>query len=129
MIMGIKFYEAIQEGKRFRIEGTYPIGAYLYVFDLNSNHEYCDYDYLQDDIDMCKKCANDIFHVPYELWRELPEETLPYSDPEVEMSWCTALVQPISLASKPKVSDAISGENSEVEQTDTKQSIDAPIEK
>jgi len=41
----------------------------------------------------------------------------------------TAIVMLISSALKPQVSDAISGENSEVEQTDTKQSLDNLDEK
>ena len=40
-----------------------------------------------------------------------------------------ALVQPISSAPKPQVSDAISGEKPESDQVDTKQSTDEPIEK
>ena len=39
------------------------------------------------------------------------------------------VVHEVSSAPKPQVSDAISGENMEVEQTDTKQSVDEPIEK
>ena len=39
------------------------------------------------------------------------------------------VVPPISLAPEPQVSEAISVENLEVEQIDTKESVDEPIEK
>ena len=40
-----------------------------------------------------------------------------------------ALAQPISSVPNPHASDAISGKNSEVEQTDTKESVDDSDEK
>ena len=52
--------------------------------------------------------------------------------PKLENIWRmdkSVLVQKVSSAPKPQISDAISGENMEVEQTDTKKLIDAPIEK
>ena len=41
----------------------------------------------------------------------------------------SVFVHPVSSAPKPQVSDAISGENSEVEQTDAKKSVDDSDEK
>ena len=54
--------------------------------------------------------------------------SIPFHRPQ-SRRFRTAFVQPISSAPKPQVSDAISGENSEVEHVDTKQSVDNLDEK
>jgi hypothetical protein len=63
--------ESINNGMKFRIEEDYPcIGSYLYVFD----GEKCVRDYLQNDIEMCKRIAFEEYEVPIEKWTVILED-------------------------------------------------------
>ncbi|MDR1054432.1 MAG: hypothetical protein LBL90_01055 [Prevotellaceae bacterium] len=60
-----KVYEYLQGNRIFKIEEDYlEVGAYLYVYE----NERCIYDYLQDDIEMCKEFAFEEFNVPMNSW-------------------------------------------------------------
>jgi hypothetical protein len=65
--------EAKHGGFRFIIDGVYEEGAYLYIYKNDS----CEYDYLQDDIEMCKYFANNHFGIPIEEWQEYNGEPEP----------------------------------------------------
>jgi hypothetical protein len=75
--MQIHFYEAQYDSRVFRAEGIYPEGMYLFISAIDGwRHNLWEYDYLQDDLDMCKSFALEYFGVPYELWHQLPDDTL-----------------------------------------------------
>jgi len=69
--MTIKHFKAEYKNLLFRIEGVYPEGAYIFI----KENETWKYDYLQDDIEMCKKFAHDLFGVEYNMWIELLDDT------------------------------------------------------
>ena len=55
------------DGRTYRIEEDYPeVGAYLYVYEK----DLCVYDYLQDNIQMCKDFVMETFNVPLTAWVE-----------------------------------------------------------
>lgn len=59
-------YESIHNNRIFKIEEDYPgVGAYLYIYE----NEQCIYDYLQDNIEMCKEFAFEEFNVPIDSWK------------------------------------------------------------
>jgi len=59
-------YESIQDNCIFKIEEDYPeVGVYLYVYE----NERCVFDYLQDNIEICKKFAFEEFNVPIDSWK------------------------------------------------------------
>ena len=73
-------FETEHEGLRFHIEGTYPEGAYLYIFDDKDKQPFSKFDYLQDDIEGCISFAFDYYQVPVDSWRILPDNTKSYFD-------------------------------------------------
>ena len=63
--MEFKILETSYKGKKFRIEEDYPeVGSYLYIFE----DEKCIKDYLQNDIEVCKKLAFEDYGVPLDRW-------------------------------------------------------------
>ena len=53
--------------EQFKIEEDLPgVGWYVYRFDKLGN---CTHDYLQDDLEMAIKCAEEEFGVPPENWK------------------------------------------------------------
>jgi len=97
---------------------------------------------LMDELGTVKKCFPDLY--PQSLrsirrrilkeYLKVPSSTCDCeswlsSEPVQQVSSDPVLVQRVSSAPKPQVSDAISGKNMEAEQFDTKQPIDTPIEK
>ena len=57
--------------KKYLIEEDLPeVGAYLYVY----SGDRCIYDYLQDNIEMCKLLANEKHSVPIDSWRSLERQ-------------------------------------------------------
>jgi len=63
--MEFKILETSYNEKKFRIEEDYPeVGSYLYIFE----DEKCIKDYLQNDIEVCKKLAFEDYGVPLDRW-------------------------------------------------------------
>ena len=63
--MEFKILETNCEGKKFRIEEDYSeVGSYLYVYE----GEECVKDYLQKDIETCKRIAFEDYGVPLDKW-------------------------------------------------------------
>lgn len=52
------------------IEDNPDGGFYVFAYDANGNDTH---DYLQDNLDMAKKCALDEFDVPLDAWTEVAE--------------------------------------------------------
>ena len=75
-------------------------------------------------IQLCKSCKNKRIYS-----EAMKAEEYMYKNAVPEVLPAPVLVHPISSAPKPQVSDAISGENSEIEQTDTTKSVDSLDEK
>jgi hypothetical protein len=66
--MEFKKFVAFNDNKKFVIEEDLPgVGAYLYVYDSSN----CIYDFLQDNIEICKKVASEDYGVSYESWKEI----------------------------------------------------------
>jgi hypothetical protein len=57
-------------GKTFKIAEDAPVGFYLFVFQDGR----CTHDYLQDDLEMAKRCAHHQFGVPLESWGQPKDE-------------------------------------------------------
>ncbi len=69
--MEFKILETKYKGKIFKIEEDYPeVGVYLYIYE----GEKCTNDYLQNDINTCKKLALEDYGVPLCSWKEISEE-------------------------------------------------------
>lgn len=67
-----KVFEAVIDDKIFRIEEDFPeVGAYLYVFEKGK----CISDSLQDNVELCKTIALELYNVSNEEWR-LKEVTI-----------------------------------------------------
>ena len=61
-----KVYEYLQDNRIFKIEEDYPeVGAYLYIYENGQ----CIFDYLQDNIKMCKEFAFEKFNIPINSWK------------------------------------------------------------
>lgn len=68
--MMLRIFEVEHDGRRFRIEEDYPeVGAYLYVYE----REDCIKDFLQNNIEMCKKVAFEDYKVPLQKWKMIKE--------------------------------------------------------
>jgi hypothetical protein len=83
--MAIRLFQTQKDNRLFRIEGVYPEGSYLYIFDVDN--PVCTHDYLQDDNPMCMRVAEDMFQVPLDSWQELPTATLSYTEIDRPASW------------------------------------------
>ncbi len=58
---------AEHNNKKFFIEEDYPeVGCYLYIYE----NETCIKDYLQNDIETCKKIAFEEYGVTQDKWRD-----------------------------------------------------------
>jgi hypothetical protein len=63
-----KEYIAEFNGKKFIIEEDNPeVGFYLYVYE----DEKCIRDYLQNTLEIAKRCAFEDYLVPLNIWREI----------------------------------------------------------
>ncbi len=62
--------EAFHKNLRLIIDGEYREGAYLYIYKNGSQ----DWDYLQDNIEICKQQALEDFEVPVDSWHEYKGE-------------------------------------------------------
>lgn len=57
--------KAEHEGRVFKIVADLPeVGFYLYVYEGDRDT----HDYLQDTVEMCKRCALEHFGVPMSKW-------------------------------------------------------------
>jgi len=61
-------------GLRYEIIDGEELGFYVFAYDVNGKNTH---DYLQDDIDMAKRCATDEFGVPSASWRPASEGERP----------------------------------------------------
>jgi hypothetical protein len=77
--MIIRLFQTQKDNRLFRIEGVYPEGSYLYIFDLSNLVDDIPentHDYLQNDNLKCMEFAERKFQVPLDSWQELPATTL-----------------------------------------------------
>lgn len=76
MLTDMKKFNSKYDNRTFIIDEDLPgVGFYVYAYDRDGKNIH---DFLQDDLDMAKRCALDEFGVPLDSWTEV--KTANYTD-------------------------------------------------